>query len=51
MSDTRLHYNLAVENKASQKCDKKVGPSVPKTDFGGGKPAGSGNAPHRGGKR
>lgn len=35
MSDTRQHYNLATENKATQKCDKTVGPSVPKTEFVG----------------
>lgn len=49
MSDTRQHYNLATENKATQKCDKKVGPPVPKTDFGGAG-GGKGSAPHSTGK-
>lgn len=35
MSDTRQHYNLATENKATQKCEHEVGPSIPKTDFAG----------------
>jgi hypothetical protein len=54
MSDTRQHYNLAVENKATQKCNKEVGPRVPKTDFGGAgaakssSPMGKGKGTHRG---
>jgi hypothetical protein len=52
MSATRQHYNLAVENKATQKCNKEVGPAVPKTNFAGGAkaapPMGKGKGTHRG---
>lgn len=48
MSATRQHYNLAVENKATQQCKKEIGPKVPKTDFGGGA---SRPPPHRVGKK
>lgn len=51
MSDTRQHYNLALGNKATQKCDKSVGPKVPKTDYGAGSSGKSSNAPHRVGKK
>jgi hypothetical protein len=51
MSATRQHYNLAVENKATQQCDKTVGPSVPKTDFGGKGPgSNAAKGPYRVGK-
>lgn len=50
MSDTRQHYNLAVENKATQKCKTELGPKVPKTDFVGTGAAKS-NAPMGKGKK
>jgi hypothetical protein len=46
MSYTRQHYNLAVENEATQDCDKELGPKVPKTDWDEGVVGGKGSVPH-----
>lgn len=48
MSNTRQHYNLAVDNEATQDCDKEVGPKVPVTDWDAGTRGGADtSSPHR----